>query len=175
MRNKKSLLSLCLLALVLVLGVGYAVVSNVGLTLGGTAGVANAVLDVQITDVQAVSSLGASSSMKFNHTTSNANLNDSFTITDMVLNEEITVTYTVKNFETDVDATLAVKEALTNSNTAHFTVTSEITDNTTKLADNPKDDTMTVVVKVKLTKTPVADTDGSTEVTLKLEATPTEA
>ena len=37
MRNKKSLLSLGLLALVLVLGVGYAVVSSQELTIGGTA------------------------------------------------------------------------------------------------------------------------------------------
>ena len=42
MKNKKSLLSLGLLALVAILGVGYAVVSDVVLTITGTASVANA-------------------------------------------------------------------------------------------------------------------------------------
>ena len=52
MKKKKSLLSLGILALVLVLGVGYAVVSNVGLTFDGTATVADADLKVSITGVQ---------------------------------------------------------------------------------------------------------------------------
>ena len=46
MKKQKSILGFGLLILVLVLGVGYAVVSNVGLDISGTAAVKNANLKV---------------------------------------------------------------------------------------------------------------------------------
>ena len=51
MKNKKSLLSLGLVALVLVLGVGYAVVNEVLLTFTGTATVGEANINVYIDSV----------------------------------------------------------------------------------------------------------------------------
>ena len=162
MKNKKSLLSLGLLALVLVLGVGYAVVSSVDLKFGGSATVKNAELKVDIESVSD-STTGAAS---ISHTLVEHAKEDTFTITDMVLNEEYTITYTVKNHESDVAATLAEKVALTNSNAEYFSASYTITN--PSLAANAE---TTIVVKVKLIKTPVDDTYNSTTIGFTVSAT----
>ena len=51
MINKKILLSLSVVAIILILGVGYAVVNTVDITLGGTASVADAPIKVGIENV----------------------------------------------------------------------------------------------------------------------------
>ena len=164
MKKKKSLLSLGILALVLVLGVGYAVVSAVDLTFGGTATVADAVIKVDIENAVAVPSGKATTTHTWtegSHATS-----DTFTITGMALNETVTITYTLKNHETDVAANIAEKGALTNSNSEYFEVTKTIDDPT--IAANG---TGTVTVKVKLKKTPVDEDYDSTTVNFSVEAT----
>ena len=161
MKNKKSLLSLGLLALILVLGVGYAVVSSIDLTFGGSATVKDYSLRVDIEKVEATSTGDAT----ITHTLAEHGTKDTFTITDMVLNEEYTITYTVKNHETDVDATLSQKVALTNSNDEYFDASYTITDPNLE----PGEET-TVVVKVKLTKTPVVETYNSTTIGFELTA-----
>ena len=164
MKNKKSLLSLVIFALVLILGVGYAVVSSVDLTIGGTAGVQDAELRVDFASVQDQSSAAAT----VTHTLGeNHAKTDTFTISEMVLNETVTMTYTVDNHETDVAANLAEKIALTNSNTEYFDVNYTIADQ-----DVPAGGTTTVTVTVKLKKTPVTDVQGETTVSLTLQATP---
>ena len=164
MKSKKSLLSLGILALVLVLGVGYAVVTAVDLTFGGTATVADAVIKVDIEDAKAVSTGNATTT----HTwTANSHATaDTFTITGMALNETVTITYTLKNHETDVAANIADKVELTNTNSEYFTVTKTI-DNSTIAADG----TGTVKVKVTLKKTPVDEAYDSTTVNFSVEAT----
>ena len=163
MKNKKSLLSLVILALVLILGVGYAVVSSVDLTIGGTAGVKSADLNVDIESVQDTKTSGAT----INHTLTQHANKDTFTITDMVLNETVTMEYTIKNHETDVAATIAEGVALTNSNSQYFDVTYKINE-----ANIPAGGTTTVTVTVKLIKTPVTAAQGETEVSLTLAASP---
>ena len=159
MKSKKSLLSLGILALVLVLGVGYAVVSSVGLTLTGTATVADANLKVKISNV-----VDNKPSAQVVHTTQN--LKDEFTITNMTLNETVTMTYTILNEETDVDATLADVQ-ITNSNETYFKVESTIDD-----ADMTHGETGTVTVTVKLIKTPVIAEQGTANITVTLNAKP---
>lgn len=163
MKNKKSLLSLVIFALVLILGVGYAVVSNVGLTIGGTASVKNANLKVDIESVADTKTSGATIS----HTLTTHADKDTFTITDMELNETVTMVYTVANHETDVDAKLTGVE-LTNSNEQYFDV--KYTINGETIAAN--DGTTTVTVTVKLVKTPVTEAQGTTTVSLTLNAAP---
>ena len=90
MKNKKSLLSLGLLALVLVLGVGYAVVSNVTLEFGGKATVANSVLKVDIAKVETTTK---PDKVTVNHTFTAHSKEASFTITDMALNDTVTIAH----------------------------------------------------------------------------------
>lgn len=164
MKKKKSLLSLGILALVLVLGVGYAVVSAVDLTFGGKATVADAVIKVDIEDVDddPTGTATTSHTWKANsHATA-----DTFTITDMVLNETVTITYTLKNHETDVAANIAKKGALSNDNPEYFEATYTI-DNSTIAADS----TGTVTVKVKLKKTPVVEAYNTANIGFTVEAT----
>ena len=162
MKNKKSLLSLVIFALVLILGVGYAVVSSVDLTIGGTAGVKNASLKV---DFESVADTKTNATVT--HTLTQHAKEDNFTITDMELNETVTMVYTVANHETDVDADLTEKIALSNSNPEYFTVGYEING-----ARINAGGTTTVTVTVKLIKTPVTTTQGTTTVSLTLNAAP---
>lgn len=163
MKNKKSLLSLGLLALVLVLGVGYAVVSNVNLTIGGSATVEDAQLKVSFKSVD-VTKTG---SAEVTNTLTEGAISDTFTITKMTLNETVTLTYTVKNEETDVVATLAEKVALTNDNEDYFEASYKIDD-----ANIAAGGTTTVTVTVKLIKTPVTTAQGTGNFSVTLEAAP---
>ena len=163
MKNKKSLLSLVIFALVLILGVGYAVVSSVDLTIGGTAGVKNASLKVDFESVADTKTSGAT----IRHTLTTCADKDTFTITDMELNETVTMEYTVANHETDVKAKLTGVE-LTNSNEQYFEVSYKINGETI----DANNGTTTVTVTVKLVKTPVNDEQGETTVSLTLNAAP---
>ena len=165
MKKKKSLLSLGILALVLVLGVGYAVVSAVDLTFGGKATVADAVIKVDIENAAAVSTGGKATT---SHTwTANSHATaDTFKITDMVLNETVTITYTLKNHETDVAANIAEKVELSNDNPEYFEASYNIDDNT--IAANG---TGTVTVTVRLKKTPVVNTYNTANIGFTVEAT----
>lgn len=164
MKNKKSLLSLGLLALVLVLGVGYAVVSNVGLTFGGTATVADHELAVDIASVTDTKT-NATVEHSINATTDAHDAADTFTITGMTLGETVKMTYTIDNHETDVDATISDKVALTNSNTEYFDARYTITDGTAEKNGG----TATVEVVVSMKKTPVTSAQGSATIRFELE------
>ena len=163
MKNKKSLLSLGLVALVLVLGVGYAVVSSVGLTFGGSATVADATLRV---DIKSVADVKTNATVTHTLGTSHA-ASDTFTITGMTLNEEVKMTYTIDSHEDDVEATIKEKVALSNSDTTHFSASYEITKDTV----GPESGVATIVVTVKMIKTPVSDIEPAS-FSLQIEATP---
>ena len=131
MRNKNTILILGIISLLLVLGVGYAVVSNVTVYFDGTA-TANSQLNAEIIDVQAASSISGKV-IDFTHVSGTDNLSDEFTINGIELNEIMTITYTIRNNETDVDAILTNLSNITNSNTAYFDVSYAITDSYTKV------------------------------------------
>lgn len=162
MKKKKSLLSLGLIALVLVLGVGYAVVTTVDLSFNGTATVADAQIKVDIASVDDDTTGQAviTHENPVQHVTT-----DKFTITGMKLNEKVTITYTVDNHETDVNALISTKEALTFTNGEYFDV--KVTPAQTISANG----TGTVVVEVTLKKTPVTTEQGTTNISFKLTAT----
>lgn len=159
MRNSRTITYLVILAIVLTLSVGYAVISAVDMTVSGTAAAATENLDV-------VFSKAEGSSTKATGTASN--LTAGITVSNLTLNETVYVTYTVTNNETDVAA--SIKQAsITNSNTEYFQVT---TDATTAKSVAAKG-TTTVKVSVKLIKTPVASANNSANITVKFTATPT--
>lgn len=161
MKKKKSLLSLGLIALVLVLGVGYAVVSSVDLEFTGTAkGVAEADLKVEIGTItpESTDKRGYSGSLK----------SVNFTVFDMTLEEEVTFNIEILNKETDIDATLEdVANSITNSNPEYFTVTHSITN-----ATIPAKGSTTVKLTVKMIKTPVTNESNQADFGFTLKAKP---
>lgn len=167
MKSKNSVKLVIVLALVLFLSVGYAVVNSVTLTVTGTAGSVSENIDVYFTGTPQVSN-----SSKVTATSTSGSLTASIKVSDLTLNETVTATYNVENNETDVAALLS-QESLTNSNTEHFTVTATI-DNSGYVCTK-KSKTTKVTITVKMIKTPVAETDSSANITLKLKAEPKDA
>lgn len=163
MKNKKSLLGLVLLLLVAILGVGYAVVNNTQLKITGEASVKTEELDVHFTNATSGNADKVTATVTSN--TKEATIN----VKDMVLNETLTATYTIKNEETDVTATL--KTPVVNvGNSTYFSATAELAKNTL----GPGEET-TITVTVKSIKTPVAETDSKTSITVTIDAEPAAA
>ena len=103
MNNKKSFLILALL--VFFLGIGYAVVSSVGLEIGGTANVENADLKVAFNGDTEVSN-----EQKVTATAVDDSLSATILVKDLQLNEVVTATYYIKNKESDVKASVIVSD-----------------------------------------------------------------
>ena len=159
MRNRKLLLSISIFALILVLSVGYAVISYVDLYIDVSAQAATETLDVSFKS--------ASPTSGNVYGTVSDGLHASLTASDLVLNVPVTVTYTVQNNETDVDASI-VEQTLTNSNSQYFSVTTNV--KTAKTC--AKGGTLDVIVTVTLIKTPVSESDNSADIDITLRATP---
>ena len=163
MKKKSNYLLVILFALSFLLGVGYAVVNSISLTVTGTAGAASENLDVYFTG----EAQGSSSKVTAKATA--GSLDATITVKDLTLNETVTATYYVENAETDVVG-LLTQESLTNSNSDYFDVTADI-DSNGYVCKNKSAQTV-VTVRVTMKKTPVDAADSSTNITLKLNATP---
>lgn len=163
MNRKKTLYGLGLLALILVLGVGYAAVSEVTLNIDGSATVANEALKVSfngVTDTEDDGKVIASS-------TDNS-LNASIQVTNLTLNEAVSATYTIKNQETDVDANV-IKKQISNDKPEFFEVTTSVDDSAETITAGG---TGTVTVTVRLIKTPIETSDSTANIQIDLTASP---
>ena len=163
MNRKKTLYGLGLLALILVLGVGYAAVSEVTLNIDGSATVASEALKVSfngVTDTEDDDKVVASS-------TDNS-LNASIQVTSLTLNEAVSATYTIKNQETDVDANV-IKKQISNDKPEFFEVTTSVDDSAETITAGG---TGTVTVTVRLIKTPIETTDSTANIQIDLTASP---
>ena len=163
MNRKKTLYGLGLLALILVLGVGYAAVSEVTLNIDGSATVASEALKVSfngVTDTEDDGKVIASS-------TDNS-LNASIQVTNLTLNEAVSATYTIKNQETDVDANV-IKKQISNDKPEFFEVTTSVDDSAETITAGG---TGTVTVTVRLIKTPIETSDSTANIQIDLTASP---
>lgn len=163
MNRKKTLYGLGLLALILVLGVGYAAVSEVTLNIDGSATVASEALKVSfngVTDTEDGDKVVASS-------TDNS-LNASIQVTSLTLNEAVSATYTIKNQETDVDANV-IKKQISNDKPEFFEVTTSVDDSAETITAGG---TGTVTVTVRLIKTPIETDDSTANIQIDLTASP---
>lgn len=163
MNRKKTLYGLGLLALILVLGVGYAAVSEVTLNIDGSATVASEALKVSfngVTDTEDDGKVVASS-------TDNS-LNASIQVTNLTLNEAVSATYTIKNQETDVDANV-IKKQISNDKPEFFEVTTSVDDSAETITAGG---TGTVTVTVRLIKTPIETDDSTANIQIDLTASP---
>ena len=163
MKNKKSLLGLGLLALVLVLGVGYAVVSSQNLSISGTASVAASTLDVVFTEDITTAGKGTTTATK------TSDLAATISVTGLTeVGDVATATYTIKNNEKDLAAEIT-KASITNNKEAFFKVTTTVDSTATTIA---KEGTATVTVTVELIKMPIEESDSTATISVNLLATP---
>ena len=146
MKNKKSLLSLGLLALVLVLGVGYAVVSNVTLNITGTATVADSTLKVKFTGTPVTDGKGTINATIAGDLAATINVEGLTKVGDTA-----TATYTISNYESDLNA-LITEVNISNDKTNYFEVTTSLTAAGLPIESG---ETGEVTVTVKLVKMPV--------------------
>ena len=165
MKNKKSLLGLGLLDLVFVLGVGYAVVSNVNLNITGTASVAESKLNVEFTGTPTHDGAGEI----------DAKITDKLTATISVIGltkvgDIATATYSIKNYESDFKAKIT-SGTITNNKTDYFAVTTDLGTGKT-ITENGG--TTTVTVSVELIKMPIEAEDSTAEIGVQLLASPVE-
>ena len=163
MKNKKTLIGIVLLIVVLLLGIGYAAITR-ELTISGSA-TANANSEnfkVYFTGETEVSN-GDNVTATATAETTTANI----TVTGLTTKDDFeTATYTIKNASPELNALLSVttEEA---ANSDYFDVKAEIEDEATPLAP---DGTTTVTVTVTLIKTPVAEVTSNVTVKLNAEA-----
>lgn len=174
MKNKKNRLALILVALVLFLGVGYAVVSSVNLSISGTASTFTKDLEVFFdgvtnTDVSGASRKDAAESpATVTATATEKSLTATLTVENLEkVGDTVTATYEIKNYETDVNATVT-QGTITNSQSDYFTVTTDWT--AARTINAGATDTVTVTVTLK--KTPVVEANSTTDITIPFTAAP---
>lgn len=169
MKNKKSLLSLGLLALILVLGVGYAVVSSVDLTISGNVS-ANSDLKVSFTGATDASDDRVTATSTADGLIATINVQNLAAV-----NDTVTATYTIQNKETDVKASVSkpkitVVSAEDGSDLSEYFVVTTSVD--TDAVEIEAGQTADVTVTVKLAKTPLTDATSTAKVTVVLTASP---
>lgn len=162
MKKKNSMVTLVVLVAILVLGVGYAVVTGVDLTISGNVAAKSENLKVKF--------ISASPSTLTNGVVGTIadDLVATIEVEDLVLNTPKTVTYTIQNYETDIDALITQTSAGVATNTTFYTVTTDLGDGKTVTAGG----TTTVTVTVTLVKTPITEAQSKDVATIVLHAEP---
>ena len=165
MKTKNSYKLIIMLALIMFLGVGYAVVNSVTLSITGTVGATSENIDVYFTGTPKVSN-----SSKVTATAAAGTLTGNITVNNLTLNETVTATYYITNNEKDVGALIS-QESITNSNPDYFEVTATVNESSAILCPE-NSEKKTVVITIKLKKTPITTDVNSTNISVKLKAEP---
>lgn len=177
MKNRKTVIVAFLLIATLLLGVGYAALSDT-LTINATATVSKTAAesvfdeDVKFTAVSAITyPTGVTTGAAAIIDTAADSTSDTgkITIDDGVLKntgDEVKVTYTISNVG-DLAASVA-KPTINNTNETYFSVTTDWGDAAKDLAAG---EAISVVVTIKLVKTPTADENTTGSFTLTFDAT----
>lgn len=149
MRRKKTYVGLVLLLAVLMLGIGYAAITNIDLLISGTAKavVSDENFKVKFTGTPTVSDEDiVTATITDDH-------NATITVDSLTAKgDSVTATYTILNDSEDLTASIT-KPSITNDNEEYFTVTTDWADAKEVAA---KGET-TVTVTVELIKTPITD------------------
>ena len=168
MKNRKNVFVLAIVALILVLGVGYATITATSLTINGTAAAKDQALKVVYDGVN------TKSTNVTQQTAADGSTAATFTVTDMVMNTEEYAEFEIKNKD-QVSATIKKPTAqqLTNSNSEYFNVTlyynDTVWDGDQTLAPNA---TAKIKVVVSLAKEPDTLEHSSTTISVTYDAIP---
>lgn len=168
MKNKKTFVGMAIMIAVLMLGVGYAAISNVTLNISGT-------LSATPSDENfKVKFTGTPSTDKTEVANSEAATVEALISSDLLATIEVSglaakgdkveATYTIENGSPDLNAALSA--STTNSNSDYFSISYEFAEESI-----PAKGTTTITVTVELIKTPV-DTDEEAEVSVEITASP---
>ena len=175
-KDQQGLIAVIALAVVAILGVGYAAITST-LQIGGTGTQATATPDSSAFDINYTSNTTASISSGgtgtvTDTTSSYPTKTASFTATGMSkMNEMATLTYVITNASADLGASLATPSCTQTDTNGYFELSTSVADSTLTKSGGAKDNT-TQTVTVKLVKLPV-DAAVSTTVTCELVATAT--
>lgn len=165
MAKTSKIVALVLIVALLIIGVGYAAISNVTLDIRGTlaADGKQENFTVKFTGTPKPSDAG-----KVDATISD-DVNAVLNVTGLTTtNESVTAEYTIQNTSAELTANLTAN--VTDGNDEYFKTEYAFKDNKTSLTHG---ETTTLVVTVTLLKTPIAPV--STSVGIQITATPAEA
>lgn len=162
MKRKNTYVGLVLLLAVLMLGIGYAAITNIDLKIGGSAKavVSDENFKVAFTDKSASDENIVTAGITDDH---NATIKvESLT----AKGDSVTATYTITNQSEDLSASIT-KPTVTNDNEEYFSVTTDW-DAAKEVAAKG---TTTVTVTVELIKTPI-DADETANINISFVASP---
>lgn len=168
---KKKYGVIAILIAIVLLGVGYAVISDITLNVNGSQATANAdpanfVVKFDEESTFAYSGNPTGSTVEL---TRIDDTNASFTIADLTKKgDKVTITYPIVNESETLKASLAAP-TITNDNPEYFTVTSSSPTAGTELAEDGG--TANLVLEVEVIKTPVDDNETAT-ITASIDASP---
>lgn len=176
MKSRKKLIALMVIVAVLVLGIGYAVVSSINLQITGSAAMKSVELNVGFNGVVSSdvsgATAGAIATGANSGTTTVGVKTATISVADLAkVGDTVTVTYTVQNYEEDIDANVYVTN-ITNTKSNFFEVTTDATGASNKKAVAKNNGTNTITVTVKLIARPTVQADNSTDITIDLAADP---
>ena len=167
--KRRNFFALALVAMVLVLGVGYATVSQVILTISGDAAVKDTDLKVVFNGNTTTDLSGKSSDDAAVEASSvDGGLTANIKVTGLTkVGETVSATYEIENRETDLNASV-IEKTITNDKSEFFEVTTDMTTAKPIAAEGKT----TVTVTVKLIKLPIISDDSTANITVELTATP---
>lgn len=163
MKKRNTYVGLILLVAVLMLGIGYAAITNITLNITGSAKavVSDENFKVRFTGTPTVSDEDVVTATITDDVTATINVESL-----VAKGDKVTATYTIENASDDLSASIAVP-TVENSNDEYFSVTTDMTDAVTVASKG----TTTVTVTVELIKTPI-EADETTDITVSLVASP---
>ena len=163
MKKRNTYVGLILLVAVLMLGIGYAAITNITLNITGSAKavVSDENFKVRFTGTPTVSDEDVVTATITDDVTATINVESL-----VAKGDKDTATYTIENASDDLSASIAVP-TVENSNDEYFSVTTDMTDAVTVASKG----TTTVTVTVELIKTPI-EADETTDITVSLVASP---
>ena len=171
MKRKTSILGI--LIAVLALGIGYAAVTAVSLTINGEGTITPDENNFKVVYTAVEVTSKSDDSITTTQTT-NDTKTASFTVSDMTKQgDSVTFTYTITNKSESLGASLGTPSISYDSTTdaeEYFTVTSPAPATTTLAAGGDATTTQTVTVTAK--KTPIGTEDKTGKFTITLQATP---
>ena len=165
MRKTNKIILISVMISLLLLGIGYAAIQNITLSISGVAEVNSEQANFNVRFVEPITI----ENNGYDNIEIDAHIENDVNATinlggDINVNEPVSVTYTIRNESADLSADLTVTAS--NDNPEYFTITSKLDETSIKVNEET-----TVTVTVELTKIPIFN-DESTNILVELIAMP---
>lgn len=164
MDKSKSKPLVIIMAIIILLGIGYALVSSIKLDTSNTTQRETQELYVVFKETTKVTNMDKVTATK----NENEDLTANIEVKNLKLNETAAATYTVQNKELDIHANL-VATKIENSNPEYFKVTTNLKENEVVKSQNGELD---IEISITLIKTPLKQEDSTTTIKITFDAIP---